>query len=234
MTTAVKWRVPAAALILTLLLGCRSTARGGVSPAKGVPILMGVIESTESSGVLEYWGSCKGFGPSPDFPRLRAPSASTGSAVELLREAFADDPKMRVTQEPGAATHMVETDVPHLLDVRISHISFGGIDGPAAYRPSEAKWSILTSPEVQAFLKSHNIGIEPPFEQVNIVGQGPPTGPHVSGGLDNVSVSEAFDYVLRTFPGLWTIEYCPSARYKSAVAFTFYQRYPIRARKDGD
>jgi hypothetical protein len=194
---------------------------------------MGVIESTQSSGVLEYWGSCKGFGPSPDFPRLRAPSTSTGAPVELLREVFADDPKMRVTQEPGAVTHMVETDVPHLLDVRISHISFGGIDGPAAYYPSEAKWAILTSPEVQAFLKSYSIGIEPPFETAIVGSQGPPTGPHIAGGLDNVTVSEAFDYVLRTFPGLWAIEYCPSDRHKHAVAFTFYQRYPIRA-QDGD
>lgn len=195
---------------------------------------MGVIENTQSSGLLEYKGSCKGFGPSPDFPSLRAPSTNKGSPVEMLREVFADDPKMQVTQEPSGVIHMVETDVPQLLDVRSSHITFGGIEGPAAYRPSDAKWAVMASPDVRAFLKSQNMRIEPPFETVIIGSQGTPSGPQISGGLDNVTVAQAFDHILKTFPGLWAIEYCPSDQHKQAVTFTFYQRYSISSQKEGN
>jgi hypothetical protein len=33
-----------------------------------------------------------------------------------------------------------------------------------------------------------------------------PALPHLSGELDNLTVSEAFDYILKAFPGLWTYQ----------------------------
>ena len=54
-----------------------------------------------------------------------------------------------------------------------------------------------------------------------------PRLPHISGNLDNVTLSEALDYVLRTFPGLWVYENCPSKKRKRAVFITFFRNGPV-------
>ena len=41
------------------------------------------------------------------------------------------------------------------------------------------------------------------------VGHWPVEWPHISGTLDNITLSEALDYVLKTFPGIWLYENCP-------------------------
>jgi hypothetical protein len=48
--------------------------------------------------------------------------------------------------------------------------------------------------------------------------------PRVSGELNNVTLSQALDYMLKTFPGLWVYENCPGDnKYKRVVLFTFYR-----------
>jgi hypothetical protein len=94
----------------------------------------------------------------PDFPKIRRLSESSGSPVEELQRAFADDPKMRVTQEPGGMIRMVETDAPSdLLDVKISHVSFHPAESAGMYGPNYSLWPIFSTPEVKAFIAANHI-----------------------------------------------------------------------------
>jgi hypothetical protein len=76
---------------------------------------------------------------------------------------------------------------------------------PAASADAEAlRYVILRTPEVIAFMKAHNI--EWPRSggvRGNLLGQWTPDKPHISGSMDNVTVSEVLDRVLKTFPGIW-------------------------------
>lgn len=216
-------------LIAILLAGCQGQERGGVSPKLAMPLVVGVLSKGQVSGSLEYWGRCD-LNQIPDFPKLHALEKSRGSAVQDLQEMFADDPEMRVTQEPDGMIRMVETDVPRdLLDLRISHISFR-VDygtGDVLYDPRDALRAILTTPEVEAYMKVRDIGPPFDFEEVHGGIQLSPKLPHISGNLDNVTLSQALDYVSRTFPGLWVYENCPSKKRKRAVFFTFFQNGPV-------
>jgi hypothetical protein len=69
---------------------------------------------------------------------------------------FADDMKMRVTQEPGGTVRMVETDVPpDLLEVKISHIAFRDAEGHGA---NSALTLIMSAPEEKTYMTAHDIG----------------------------------------------------------------------------
>jgi hypothetical protein len=215
--------------VIVVFAGCRHTERGGVSEDIGRPLVMGALRTARTSGSLAYWGLCKGV-PLPDFPKVRAPQRVTNSPLETLREIFADDPKMRVTQEPNGMIRMVETDVPQdILNVKISHISFK-VDwesGDALYTPISALSAIMATPEVQAFKRSHNIPHGP--EPVNILSPSPaPELPHIAGSLDNVTLRQGLDHVVQTFPGLWVYENCSGRADQRLVFFTFYQNGLIR------
>lgn len=216
-----------ASLGIVLLSGSHSWGTGGEIASKqpALQVLHPVVEvlnKAKVSGSLELWGRCD-LGSFPGLPKLRVP-ATSGSAANTLREIFENDPRMQVTQEPDGTVRMIEAGIPtDLLDVRISHISFPDF---YAYSPSNALHLILQAPEVVAFERSHDIqwafAAEPP--------QGLHTAqstklPHLTGSLHNVTLSQALDYVLRTFPGLWVYENCLGTK-ASTVYFQFYQSYP--------
>jgi hypothetical protein len=144
---------------------------------------------------------------------------------------------MQVTQDPDGIIRMNEAGVPtNLLNVKISHILFESY-GQRVYTANGALRIILQTPEVLAFMKANNIiGPFGPFD--NCGGSGgvvpgnsgawPPESPHVSGSLDNVTLSEALDYVLKTFPGIWVYETCPQIDKKNhPVYFRFLALHKI-------
>jgi hypothetical protein len=188
---------------------------------------MSVLSKAGLSASLEYWGRCDDIHEFPDFPKLRTPRNSTDPPLKALREMFAGDPKMQVTQEPDGTIRMVEADVPtDLLKVRISHISFEPhrIGDPVG-SPVWGLGIILATPEVADFMRTHNLGRPFPWG----VEAGMPSAEHVPGDLNDVTVSQALDYVLRTFPGLWIYENCPSENRKRSVFFMFYLDSPVWA-----
>ena len=138
---------------------------------------------------------------------------------------------MQVRQEPNGMIRMVERDVPQdLLAVKIKRVPFGAAEPREllTYDPRGALQVILSTPEVVAFMKEHDIGPPHGFENGSRTQSQPsPNDPHISGNLDNVTLSEALDYVLRTFPGLWIYENCPSEIRKRGVVFIFYQNGPV-------
>jgi hypothetical protein len=215
----------AVASVLLLLTSCLGQDRGGGDPMVAVPLIKTVLITAQVSGTLGYWGRCDSHGRYPDFPQFRAPQTMGATPVHALREMFVDDPKMRVTREPGGNIRMFETDVPmDLLDVKISHISFK-VTGPKEIvdvfnSPNMALRIILHAPEVRTFMKAQNIGPLSDVEDINEISG--PNSPHVSGELDNVTVSQALDYVLRTFPGFWIYENCTTEDGSRTVFFNFF------------
>ncbi|MGD0567496.1 MAG: hypothetical protein ABSA78_03745 [Candidatus Sulfotelmatobacter sp.] len=137
----------------------------------------------------------------------------SGPPKEVLGKMFADDPRMGVTQEEGGMVRMIEKDVPtDLLNFKIHHLSFFPSDASASdpvHGPQMAVLAILENPEVMAFRKAHNIG---PFaDRFSLPGNCCGGGRIMHGELDDVTVSQALDYVLQTFPGLWIYENCVGA-----------------------
>ena len=128
---------------------------------------------------------------------------------------------MQVMQESDGTIRMIETGVPtDLLNIRIRDIVFEGYGHSAVYNPNAALNFILSAPEVVAFMKLHDIGW--PFAGEAAPGNPgawPPDLPHISGSLDNVTLSEALDRVLKTFPGVWVYENCPRSDKKNRVVY---------------
>ncbi|MGA8431764.1 MAG: hypothetical protein WB729_18210 [Candidatus Sulfotelmatobacter sp.] len=192
------------------------------------PILR-VLDNAKVSGSLEFSEPCD-WRDFPHFPQFRSQTADSSKPIQALREILADDPKMRVSQEPNGTIRMTELGVPtDLLNLRIRHISFhnDGKEPQDTYEPNQALRAILTAPEVAAFMQAHAIrGGGSPFVGEGIVrgvGGPVPNLPHISGSLDNVTISQALDYVLQTFPGVWIYEDCPgSGAQERAIYFRFF------------
>ncbi|MFI5115181.1 MAG: hypothetical protein ACHP8B_00645 [Terriglobales bacterium] len=114
---------------------------------------------------------------------------------------------LEITQE-GGIVRMVEPGVlREVLDVRISHIFFA----QPIYNPIQAVNIVLQAPEVEEFMKTRGYSWPPRMvAATGITGNfdPPPDLPHVSGTMDNVTVSEALDRILKTFPGMCVYENC--------------------------
>jgi hypothetical protein len=120
---------------------------------------------------------------------------------------------------------MVENDVPRdLLDLTIGHISFNvnNLKGDPNWvkNPYAILRFILDAPEVGAFMRAQNIG--PPDGLWGISDLYATDSPSISGDLDDATFSHALDYMLKTFPGLWVYENCPSEKRIRTVYFKFY------------
>jgi hypothetical protein len=223
---AMTQRLLAAVLILAWGTVCWGQERDGVSDFAKITLIKDVLKKAQVSASLEYWGRCDGYRPSiPDLPQVRTLLQSWGGPpLQTFREMFADNPKMQMTQETDGIIRMVESDIPRdLLDVKISHIPFNEV-----YDAKVAQGAILSAPEVRSFMKVHHIG----WRRESPVIVGPvtlptPDMPHISGELDNVSLSQALDYVLETFPGVWVYENCPGGKKNRLVSFWFFQTYRI-------
>jgi hypothetical protein len=209
-------------LILTSSGVCQE--RGGTDPGVALPLLQYAFGKEHVSGSIAYWGRCDIHKPYPDFPPLVDPVNYSDTAVNLLREIFKNDQKMAVTLESQGLLRMTETDVPtDLLDVRIQHVSFGSsTQGTDMFNgPNNALRAILFAPEVVAYKRAHNIG---PFaDRWSGPGDSASSGPQVTGDLNDVTVKEALDFILRTYPGFWIYQNCKSQNLGRDVFIAFYR-----------
>ena len=216
-------RTLAGFFVLTLVVPCQGQERGGTSSKVALPWIMTVMSKAQISGSLEYSGRCDDKHRFPDFPAMRTPRQIDRPPLQTLREMFADDPTMQVTQDASGLIRMVEADVPRdLLNVRINHLSFDPRrEGDPVGNPFWGRGVIFSSPEVIDFMRSQNIdpGVVPWAVELSSI----PGPKRIHGGLDNVTVSQALDYVLQTFPGLWIYENCGVTNGKLGVSFTFYE-----------
>jgi hypothetical protein len=212
----------AMAVLLALVGSCLSQEKGGVDQRAARAEVQRILSIEGRSGSLEYWGFCDPDKDWPDFPEPRSVSNRKGSALDLLKWMFADNPKMQVTQERDGKIRMVEADVPQdLLQVKIHHISFSMpyTNGAIAHSGPMAVYALLNTPEVIAFM-DQNIGRKVPWEGWGMPGALALEGPSLPE-LNDVTVEQALNEVLQIFPGFWSYQNCddPQGRRKISVGF---------------
>ena len=121
---------------------------------------------------------------------------------------FSKDAEMQVTQAPGGIIRMVEKGTPEdLLNVNIEHLRFDEWQKKNALLSAFPNWVqefIVNAPEVKSFMKEHNIVWAPIPRELKGAGG----TPSVLGELDNVTLSQALDYMADTFHGLWVYKEC--------------------------
>ena len=183
------------------------------------PVLT-VLQVSNLSGSVEISGRCD-LQFLPDLPPVRPTADNMASPLSGLRELFADDSAMQIRQDPSGLIRMNEVGVPKdILNIRISHISFESDGQNALYNPNDALRAILQTSEVATFIRSHAIRSPNAMEAVTgSTGRWPAQWPHISGSLNNVTMEQALDHVLKTFPGIWLYEDCPKADKRNRVAY---------------
>jgi hypothetical protein len=203
-------------LLLTVFVG-QSGIGDDRGPTGYEDIIRRILRSGGFSGTLAYTGcSFKDHQP-PNLPPLRTLDES-GTPTEILTKLFAADPLMQVTQEEGMI-RMMETSVPtDLLSLKIHRLSFYP-SGAEVYGPRMALVAILRNPEVMAFRKARNIG---GWDGGSLPGDCCGGGRVVHGELEDVTVSEALDHILKTFPGFWLYEDCVTKEGVRSVYINFH------------
>lgn len=182
-------------------------------------VILKTLSAARISASLQYWESCDSGRQLPRFPKTVASSGLGDSPLETFRAMFHEDPAMELTQDADGTIRMSENTVPHdILDVKIEHISFN-----ESYEADDALKVILNRPEVQSFMKTHDVGW--PSQGRLIVGAvtlPAPGMPHLSGELSRVTLYQALNYVLKTFPGFWVYQNCLGQTRKREVFFKFF------------
>lgn len=183
--------------------------------SEAIDLIIQVLNDSHVSGSLEYWGNIGCNAKNRQFPAIPAVHRviPSKSPVETLQRMFQDDPNMRVIEDPSGIVRMVEANVPtDLLNFRIGHLSFDGDESDAEWfhGPNMALLRILSNPEVKDFREAHKIG--PLSRSFILPGNAHSSDiPRVTGDLDNVTVSQALDYILKTFPGFWIYANCTAS-----------------------
>jgi hypothetical protein len=174
------------------------------------------LRQANVSGSLEFSGNC-GTGTSADWPRWRILSSSSGTPLQVARETFADDPSIQVMQDADGTVRMIQKGVPtDLLNLRISEIPHF-----LAYDANAARQTILWAREVEAFRLAHHIPM--PSGSAIMGGAGTPVDPPQSfDAMHDVTVSQAMDRVLKTFPGIWIYSDCRQPDGKSRFVWFWF------------
>ncbi len=192
-----------------------------------VQYLLSVLAGAGVSGSLEYNGKC---GPSvlvPDLPPIREPQAPDAqNPAATLRSMFSIDGRMLVSQNANGTIRVVESGIQtDILQVRIKHLSFNLISDP-----EEALDIALAAPEVQSFINTHGIGqpVNPliaPLWALPGAERNTTPGPvvrSVHGELNDVTLAEVLDFILKTFPGFWLYQDCKSPAGERVIHFEFF------------
>jgi hypothetical protein len=203
---------------LILITPCMGQVMPKVDPAMTAAMIGRVLTKAHTSGSLVFHGQCQASGGTWDLPDVSFPQHHEITPVQMLREMFANDLKMHVTQDANGYIRMAETDVPRdLLDLRIVQVSFpSGLLNNA----NIAVTQIMGTPDMKDYMVVRNIG--PVSDSYRFIVPSSPNAPHISGDLYFVTVSEALDYILKTYPGFWAYEECPGENGGRKVFFQFF------------
>ncbi|HTW59459.1 MAG TPA: hypothetical protein VMD99_15120 [Terriglobales bacterium] len=221
-----------AAASLALLLDIAAVGQQPQPVAKGFrgafvaqPIL-NVLAAAGATGSIQYSAEC---GPNvyiPDLPLFREPQKPyPANPVDTLRAMFSIDSRIAVSQGRNGVIRVVEAGVQtDILGVRIDHLSFDRTSDP-----DEALNVVLGAPEVQSFMQAHGIG-EPffiysaPLYELPGLKHIPPTPGvrSISGELNDVTLADALDYILKTFPGFWLYQDCETPDQQRVVYFDLF------------
>jgi hypothetical protein len=210
--------VAAAWIIFVSVMSCPGQLKVDNSP----DLIRHVLKQGNASGSVVYSDNCESVGWRISVPPHVRPARNAGTTIEILRDMFSDYPGMRVSQDLDGIIRMVGQGVPtDILDVKIRRIEFDPSHRPLPelfHGPNMALATILSSPEVRLFAEKHNIA-PTSFRLEGSMGQDLPA---MTGELDDVTLSQALDYVLKVFPGYWMYENCTSNDGQRTVHFQFY------------
>jgi len=219
----------ALSLVFVLPIPCLSQQLG-LNFNSSPQLIRDVLKDAQVSGSVVFSGGCKfqdRSGPLPHVGMRR----DFGSVRETLQHMLAVNSKIRVMQDSDGTVRIAEADVPtDILSVKIHHISFsastslssdGSLGALHMHGPFVALMTILATPEVTAFQEAHHIDFD---DTSRVPGNlfSPANSPEVSGELNDVTLSQALDYVLKTFPGYWVYEDATCEDGSRAVRFRFY------------
>jgi hypothetical protein len=212
------------ASVFVLLAVCVGQAGKGDDALLELLQIGRVLRAAHVSGALAY-SSCSFHKRVPDdLPPMRVLAHYSGPPVEVLMKMFADDPLMLVRQEKEGIIRMMERDIPtDLLNFKIHHLSFFPSDAAQSdpvHGPQMAVLAIEDNPEVKAFRRAHDIG---PFADFRMMpGNCCGGGRVMHGELNDVTVSQALDYVLQTFPGFWIYENCAGEKGERSIYINLF------------
>jgi hypothetical protein len=163
------------------------------------------LRRADVSGSLEFSSPrCDPETPA-EWPHWRILGASEGSPLQVARETFADDPTVQVTQDADGI-RIIQSGVPtDLLNLRITEVPHF-----LAYDANGAKQSILWASETAAFMRAHHMRMPSGGAVTGGPGSIPPDS-HSFAPMHDVTVSQAMDRVLKTFPGIWVYQDCLEA-----------------------
>jgi hypothetical protein len=215
-------RALATGLLITILVGSHAQeARPWAAPLR--PILE-ILDNAKLKGSLALSHGCRQTSI-PEFPRTNTNAGTATTPLRRLREVV-EDPAIQIVQAPDGTIRMIEQGVQSdLLNVRISHISFenNGIALQYAYSANRTLLdAVLAAPEIRAFMKTHGLELPTGEGATGNSGKWPPSSPHISGAMDDLTLSEALDRVLTTFPGLWVYWNCSQSDHPTHVYFRFF------------
>jgi hypothetical protein len=217
------------AIILSFTFGAAAQEAGGHAPKLVKPLqpLLVALDRAKVSGSLQLSGSCDPTRVSPFGLPHWHPAEGDGSPIEIAREILADDPAIRITQDADGTLRMAEPGVPpDLLNIKIRHIAFESDGKPLEYGAFTANEAvtrvILRAPEIVTFVKDH--GIQYPTGNGTggswVLGaKRVLTSPNMSGSMDDLTLSEALDRILKTFGGIWIYEDCPARSDQKRTVF---------------
>ena len=219
----------AIALVLVLLTPCTSQ-QVRFNFNNDPQLIRDVLTDAHVSGSLVFSGGCRFQDRTAPVPTVGM-RRDFGSARETLQHMLAVNSKIGVRQDPDGMIRMVEADVPtDILDVRIHHVSFPASE-PISFDEAQhplyidglhvALMTILRAPELAAFEKEHQINDNRSLRMEGAALSWS-KGPEVTGELSDVTVSQALDYVLKTFPGYWVYEDASCEAAGREVRFAFY------------
>ena len=129
---------------------------------------------------------------------------------------------IRIVRSGCSDGHSGGQDSPRLISWQRTNLVRDQISGPLYTNGRyQALTTILATPEVAASKKAHHIDSDG-TERVpgNFLSQS--KSPELIGELNDVTVSQALDYVLKTFPGYWVYEDANCENGDRAVRFKFY------------
>jgi hypothetical protein len=205
-----------------LLLMATSYGQVGTTFDDSPRLIRDALRNGNTSGSIVYSDKCEFVGPRIPAPPLVHPARKTGDTVEVLREMFSGHSGMDVRRDANGIIRVMENGTPtDILNVKIHHISFdpSHVLFPKLFHgPNMALLAILSSPEVRSFEEQQHI-VPTDFKLEGTMGQDLPA---LSGELSDVTLLEALDYVLKTFPGYWVYESCDSSDGRRTVHFRFY------------
>jgi hypothetical protein len=175
-------------------------------------------------GSLELSGSCDG---QTWFPHFRVPVSKGGSPLQVVRETFADDPEMQVTQDSDGMVRMVEKGVPtDFLSVRINHISF---DSQGFWCTTRTGFAICCVGGARSLGFRENASYQFATFQGGGRGNGPPAADAkhlLTGSINDITLAQALDNNANTFHGIWVYKDCADAPGKQRFVSVTFLRNP--------